>query len=261
MQNSSISDIPEAGFKSLGIRFSEDKISDLYHLFDEVCNSFEEDYTQHFSGLDQIITKFIEETNTPLANQTLKLKNLRIDQLKYKSRTSDEYNIFSYQYIPGLYQYISERLDNKNKFLNFFKEVDQLHIHIKDRLHRVIIQIEEKTKIATALKIWKHQPTSFNSSFLPVHFDRSIFTVIVHTSNQGEECLRIYPPRDELNFDEIDQKSIPSVPKKSDLPILFPGLYAKEYFSLNPTPHCVVSDKKISHRHSLVFFIARKEGW
>lgn len=261
MPGSKSLEIPASGFKALDIHFPDEKISNLYHLFDEICICFEKSYEHYFSGIDQIISKFITETNTPLANQTLQLKNLKIDELKYKSRTSDEYNIFSYQYIPGVYEYIKQRIDRKSESLNFFKEIDTLHTLVKDRLQQVIVQIEKKVKIATALKIWKHKPTSFNSSFLPIHCDRSIFTVIVHADDQGEECLRIYPPQDATNHNEGVEQLHPVTPQKSDFPMIFPGMYAKPIFFLNPTPHSVVSNARIPYRHSLIFFIARQEGW
>lgn len=254
-------DIPDTGFKTLNFHFPKERALKVYRLFDSVCDSFEKDYEHYFSELDQLIDQFIVQCDMPIANQTLKLKHIKSDGLKYKSRTSNEYDIYSYQYFPGLYDYIQQRISLKNQFLDFFKEVDQCHALIREQMQPIIEQIEMKMKTTTVLKIWKHSPLSHNPFFLPLHCDRSIFTAIIHTENSGEECLRIYPPSAGLHFESMLEKPTPKIPKKRDFPLMFPGIHAKSCFSLDPTPHCVVSNPGIKNRRSLIFFIARFEGW
>lgn len=248
----------EMGFSKLNFSFPRKKTLKLFRLFNRVCELFDENYPHHFALLDGHIDDFIKQSQTPLANETLKFKNLTVDSLKYKHRTNEDYQIYSYQYLEGLEEFIDRRLDEKIAFL---REMRSCHSFIKRKLHPLIESIEKKVSTSTLLKIWRHSPIESNPFFLPVHYDRSIFTIIVHTENEGEECLRIYPPTQEMELEQIARTKAPYIPQQTDFPLLFPGIHAKLPFSLEPTPHSVVADSHSTRRYSLVFFIARFSGW
>jgi hypothetical protein len=255
-------DLATRGFVRIDLQFSQAQVLQLYEQFDAICHIVEHNYERSLSVLDQIIDGFISISNAPLASETLKLKNIKIDEEKYKKKSqyNSSFNICSYQYLDGLYEYLvkSGRQENEDG-VEFLKSIYNFHGLIKHEMSSLIDAISNKTRCATLLKIWRHVPVAGNDYLLPLHCDRSIFTIILHTLNSDKECLRIYPPTN--NSEKLGPSYQPS---KSDFPLLFPGAYAKPHFDIDPTPHCVVapSEKTISkNRYSLVFFIARYEGW
>ncbi|MBI5273363.1 MAG: 2OG-Fe(II) oxygenase family protein [Chlamydiia bacterium] len=244
-------------FATLPFRFPREKALELFALFDTVCKQFEESYD--FSPIDAIVDEFILNCNIPLANETLKLKHLGNDTLKYKKRTGKNYNVYSYQYLDGLYKYLQKTILKHDAIVEFIKEMDSCHRWIKECIDSLLQEIEKKAKTATLLKIWKHRSSEDNPFFLPIHCDRTLFTVIVHTENEGEECLRMYPSTTSVS--DLDFQSASAViPQKEDFPLIFPGMHAKTHFTCEPIPHCVISNCA-KERYSLVFFIARFEGW
>lgn len=264
MQTLDLSDLATRGFLTLNFRFSKQESDRIFNLFDQLCLDVESNY-ESVSIIDQIIDDFIAQAKTPIANDTLKLKNFTIDSLKYKHRTNDEYNIRSLQYLEGQNEYLAKKLTRKdqrrlNACCKFFQALQDAHTLIRQHMAPWILQAEKVKPCITLLKIWKHTPSLGNPHFLPLHFDRSILTMVVCTQSEGEECLRIYPPRSGLTQDKSSDDQAYK-PEKTDFPLLFPGGYAQECFGLEPAPHCVVANQATRARYSLIFFIAKQEGW
>jgi hypothetical protein len=246
-------------FQTLNFQLPRSEAIKVFRLFDSVCELF--DSGHDFWQVDQVIDQFVGKSKTPLINAALRFANLNVDSRKYQDRTNQKFNIHSYQYFGGLYEYIQPKFLQSDQTIAFLHAMDQCHQWVKKQVQPMLDEIEKKIKIATALKVWKHQSFDENPHFLPLHCDRTVFTIVVHTENEGKEALRIYPPKSAHYSEQEIEKLEPVIPAQSDFPLMIPGIYAKPYFSCEPIPHCVVSDGSSQKRYSLVFFIARFEGW
>lgn len=165
--------------------------------------------------------------------------------------------VLSTTYLEGLYEYVLK--DRAFKKLpkdidNFLKVLDEIHNEICQRLSSFLSLIRRKTEVSTSIKVWRHLFMSGSIISLPVHFDRSIFSVITHTKSPGEECLRIFPNK---GLKEESWKGYPPFPlTESDFPLILAGNLAHKYFDIYPTPHYVaqgLQDAKV--RYSLMSFI------
>lgn len=252
------SDIQAKGFAHLDLDLSQLDSLRLYCCFDRLCDLLDDGYDEAFALLDGIIDEFISSSKTPLANQTLKMKNITMDSLKYNRRAGGaiDYDIHSCQYLCGLYEHIAQSPAAKNvkpEAMEFLKMMSIAYALIVNQMASMIENITNTVACAPVLKIWKHSPRGSKSFFLPPHCDRSLFTIIINTKNSGDECLRIY------SSSQDDSSAYP--PSPCDFPLIFPGSHAKTHFNLEPTRHCVLAPRTNGCRYSLVLFLAQYQGW
>jgi hypothetical protein len=251
----------EKGFAKLDFSFTRKQALQIFSHLDKVCLLVKNEYDESFASLDEIISAFIASSKTPVANESLQLKKIKNEFM--------DYEIHSYQYLEGLYEYVTENAVGKKvkkDALEFLRLMRDNHRLIKDYLKDVIQTIEEQVKCTTMFKVWRYTPVEGKNYLVPLHYDRAIFTSIVHTMNPGKECLRLGPPGQGENIEEVrktaDLNSYHQ-PSEIDFPLIFPGMHAKYYFGLNPTAHAVTTVEKgnaSKDRYSLVFFIVPHES-
>jgi len=251
----------EKGFAKLDFIFTREQALQVFSHLDKICLLVKNEYDDGFSCLDDIIAAFITSSKTPVANDSLKLKNIKNEFM--------DYEIHSYQYLEGLYEYVIENMSGKKvkqEALEFLRIMNFNHLLIKGYLKNVIQLIEEQVKCTTMFKVWRYTPVDGKNYLVPLHYDRSIFTSIVHTMNPGKECLRLGPPGQDEDIEEARKRADLNdyyQPSEKDFPLIFPGMHAKYYFGLNPTAHAVTTVEKGNNskdRYSLVFFIVPHEG-
>ncbi|PIS02549.1 MAG: hypothetical protein COT85_04490 [Chlamydiae bacterium CG10_big_fil_rev_8_21_14_0_10_42_34] len=265
---------PKLGFSTLPISIDESQIHEAYQALNQILELRAGNlYSKEFEQIDEIIAFFVKnialvsvEFDQP-KKPAIFFKYLTEDADYYAAKNMIQHNISSFHYISGLYNYIIQNQQEikikSTPIISFLKILDQITSHVHKNLEGFIEQIQKRMKCSISLKIWRHEYRQNQGLLLPMHFDRSAFTVLVHTLNPGAECLQIYPNKGLREEKEIFSKSRPFPLEKSDFPLLIAGQYAKELFNIEPTPHYLnansdsKSDKKKHARYSVVFFIGR----
>jgi len=254
-------DFSQKGFAKLHFNFSREEAQKIFSFFERICFLVQNEYDKQLASIDNVISTFILNSKTPIANETLMFK-------KIKNEFRD-YDTHSYQYLEGLYGFVKENTINdavSEDVLHFLGIMDYYHSTLRDHLIDLIDAIEKKVKCVTLFKVWRHTPKQGKEFLVPLHYDRSVFTSIVHTMNPMKECLRMGPPGRGEDIEEVRKTSSLDAyyrPSPDDFPLLLPGIYAKDYFDIHPTAHAVAVDGNMTvlgERFSLVFFIVPHGG-
>jgi len=247
-------EISSVGFATLKPCVLDSQCNQIFDAFDELL-SFLATKTgiNVTTKIDKALDQYITEHPSPVVDGTVSLSMLK-NQL-------GDYAIHSHQYFHGVYDFLRERIKLPAELDQFWSLMDSA-LRSCDYSFRSQILRGSNHDLLPILKVWKYTPVPGRRFLIPVHFDRSALTVIVHTSNPGRECLLIGPPscgkeaiRDiavrwsQLNFTR---------PAANAFPLVFPGLHADDRFGLDATPHAVeqVEENHYSRaRFSLVFFL------
>lgn len=259
---------PETGFAKMGDELSEEKLLPIYQQLDELALSMETQYDDPLACLDQDIADYLKKSigiklwEFEKENYPFLFKNLKNDAQKYKHLTKNavRHNMISFHYVNGFYDDLMQRKKNyliPEKVEMFLKILQDQTREVLNSIHPLIDAISQKVPCWTSLKIWQHNFGQDDQCLLPLHYDNTIFTLILHTSDSVEQSLRIYPNQKSGSLIEMVKANKPYPLSKADFPILIPGWGAKTHFGILPTPHYVEASRHAkSTRNSLVFCIS-----
>lgn len=255
-ENFPLNFVPE-GFIRMNFQLPDKYTTDIYSGINLIHTLVRNKHDENLVAIDAVLEEYyLKHFDRLSSGASYTLKNIIAEK--------DKYILISYQYLDGSYEYLEQNLSintTNQHVIDFLKATRDAHLYIKKALTGLLEFIEKKTPCFTVLKAWKYPPTDRKEYLLPLHYDTSLFTIIVHTINAGKECLRIGPYGDGSKMEDLRKKAILDEyyqPTHNDFPILFPGVLAKRYFDINPTAHAVTTpelDFTSSDRYSLVFMI------
>lgn len=246
----------DEGFNRVNFHFPEKSALDVYKGID-VVHDLVKNKNESLSYVDNCLEEYYLRHKDRLSSgASLTLKSIIFEK--------EGYHFISHQYLDGAYEYLEQNISLRavnSQVILFLKAMKDAHLYIKTAIADFIKAIENSVQCFTILKVWKYPRNNEKPCVLPLHYDTSLFTIIVHTLNSGKECLRIGGYGDGKIIEEL-KKTVNLdeyyKPMPSDFPILFPGVFAKHYFNINPTAHAVTTseiDFTSQSRYSLVFCI------
>ncbi len=258
---------PRAGFATFDTPLlSEKEVLEAYQWLDTIDQIVDTEYDENFALLDKDTSLFAARSKylTDDSIVPILFKNMKKDSIKYRGLTQNtiDHQMLSFHYIGGLYEYLSRSQKEYHipeKVDLFLKTLDTQEKEISKRMLPLLNGVQKKTNYFTSLKIWKHTFEPRHRFLLPIHYDRSLFSVILHTKNGGEEFLKIFPNEEGLMLSEVRKKHRPYLLSPADFPLIFPGWPAKALFGFEPTPHSVEGKTDCpTYRNSYIWFISAK---
>lgn len=251
---------PKVGFQRLTLPIDESKIQGCYQKLTELSHLIKNEYDESWEKLDQKILNFLKqkiglEVDFEANFDPVTFNNMHHDAIKYQQMSQNGINheMRSFHYVEGLYE---ELVQSAPKIaLDFLKPLSEIVAEARAHLESLIDCISAKLPPFLSLKLWQHCFGAVDQQLLPLHVDRSLFTIIMHTEGAPCDALKIFPNKEEPLFNIVaHHKPFPLLP--SDYPLLIPGRQAKEFFGITPTPHYVAaSQQENSLRNSLILFI------
>jgi hypothetical protein len=217
--------------------------------------------TEHLAQIDAGISAYSEHANNPYITDSVFFRHLR-------PRQFESYEIASYQYFQGL-DSATYGVGCSSVFHDFLTLMESVLQHCDTHLLPQIrhgLRLPQGDQVRSMLKVWRYTSLPNNRYLIPIHFDRSLVTSVIHSRNPGEERLLVGGHDDGTPVEQLAERfldSRPFRPSKSDFPISFPGLSAAESYNIPATAHGVeqVEEQYIgSHRFSLVYFVLPPAG-
>ncbi|MDR7021057.1 MULTISPECIES: hypothetical protein [Aeromonas] len=238
----------------------------IYHAFNDFLDAIQIQDNRKLLADD--CNALLQTQENKLYDENITVENM----LRYGNKNS----IFSFYTIPGLYKDLPclKKTSLDKRIVDFYHLTDMFTGVIKNLVIPVLNEYGAASdKLEVVSKVWKHTNSddvfANNESFVPVHFDRSVLTIMLDNNidNVSESNNLYIAPTNNEPFDiNAIYKGLKLsncyFPSKRDYPLVIAGLHAKEYIDLYPVPHGVTPVNKSTgeYRYSLLAFVVPKDG-